>query len=214
MIYILLALALLAGLTVALSRSADVGGDNLDYEQNELLTSRTIAYAGSAKNVVDQMTMSGTSIDNLSYVRPNQTSFDTSPHHNKVYHPSGGGLTLAASDAGVFATGLTPQAGWYMGRFNNIAWTTTTAQDVIFTAYGISQAICQGINKKITGAITIPPLQGTGNPLTYFVDSTISSVANANLTNVECPQCEGYPSMCVSNGAGTIFAYYNIISAQ
>ena len=227
MIYILLALALLAGLTMVLSRGNDQAGDTLSSDQAELLTTRMTAYAGVAKNAVDQMMMSGTNINNLSFLRPNQDSFDDAPFINKLHHPEGGGLSLDSADDNLFTgAGTEPPPGWYIGRFNNIEWTPTTANDIVLAAHDISQAVCASINKKITGSTDIPALAGTGDPATYFIDSAINGpldvgtgqptagVANADLTIVECADCEGYPSLCVSGNAATQWTYYSIISGQ
>lgn len=212
MVYILLALALLAGLTMVLSRGASTGGDDLDAEKAELLTTKTVAYAGSAKNVVDQMMMSGTNVASLDFSYPGTASFDAGVHIHKVFHPAGGGLTLPGSDSEMF-TQTAPLAGWFMGRFNNIAWTPTSANDVVLTALNVTEAVCANINKKITDSTAIPTIVGgPGDIASFFVDFDTSGVANTDLTNVECGDCEGYPSLCVQQNGE--FAYYNIISAQ
>lgn len=216
LIYILLALALLGGLTMVLSRTNDSGGDNLDYEKTELLTAHMTAYAGSAKSAIDQMMMGGTSVNNLIFFSPNQASFDSTGNNiHKVYHPDGGGLAYEIPDPNLFTgTSTVPPPGWYVGRFNNVQWTPTAANDIVLAAFGISQGVCASINKKTTGSATIPALGGTGNPATYFVNTTITGVANAAFTTAVCASCEGYPSLCVSSGGATYFTYYNIISGQ
>lgn len=213
MIYILIALVLLAALTMLITRLDDsASGQDLSSEQAELMTTKAVAFAGSAKNVVDQMLMSGTNINNLSFVTPNQSSYDTAPHINKVFHPDGGGFNLGIVDSNVFTGATTaPVPGWYMGRFNNVDWTPTSANDVLFVAHGISQTVCANLNKKITGATTIPALTGIANAAALFVDYSVSGVANLDFTAAQCASCEGYPSLCVSNAGGTEWTYYNII---
>ena len=215
MIYILIALALLGGLTMVLTRGNTEGGDTLTRDQAELMTTRMTAFAGSAKGVVDQMMMSGTNVSALNFVIPSMPTYDTPPHHNKVFHPDGGGLSLGSADSNLFTgTDSAPRRGWYLGRFNNIAWTPTGANDVVLAAHDISGAVCAIINEKITGDRSIPVLAGTGDPATYFVSSTFGGPANANLTNTECADCEGYPSLCVASAGSTQFTYYSIISGQ
>ena len=156
LIYVLLALALLGALTMLL---ADQGSesDDLTYEQNELLVTKMVGYAATAQSVVDQMMMSGTTINNLSYLQPNQPSFDIAPYHNKVFHPDGGGLSLPPADPNIFVLGGTdPEPGWYMGRFSTVGWTPSTAFDILYVAYDIKPELCAAINKKITGNTTIP----------------------------------------------------------
>lgn len=219
LIYILLALALLGGLTMIIAnQNNSSSNDNLDSENTELLSTSTIAFATSAKNAVDQMLFGGTLITSLDYSRPGDTNYNSGVHRNQVFHPEGGGISIDAIDTNVFSdTGTTPKAGWYMGRFNNFDWTPTTANDIVLSAFGISQALCANINKKITGNTTIPAIGNSSNIAQYFVSSTVTGApANANFTiaTTVCPSCEGYPALCVSNQAGTQWAYYNIISGQ
>lgn len=210
MIYILIALALLAALTVAMSRNAE--NDDLSYEQTELLTTKVIAYAASTKQVVDQMLMTGTTLANINYNMPSVAGFDTPPHIHKVYHPEGGGLTFLPPDPVIFTNSAAPSLqGWYLGRFNNIEWTPTTAQDVLLTAFGISKPLCEGLNKKITGSSAIP-IQG--DTVRHFVDTIYHGAGNTNFMAASCPACVGYPMLCVSNSGNTLYVFYSIISAQ
>jgi len=212
MVYILLAIALLAALTMTMMRGNETGGDDLSKDEAELLAAQVIAYAGSAKQVVDNMMMSGTPVASLNFVMPNQTSFDTGSHIHKVYHPAGGGLNYKAADPKIFDTTTTPTQGFYIGRFNNTVWTQTTAFDVMFTAYGLKRPICESINKKITGSTTIPAFAGGGKSRT--VEVIHHGIGNLEFTNLNCAGCEGFPAMCASDVAGTVFIYYNIISPQ
>ncbi len=215
MIYILIALALLGALTMVLARGANEGGSDLSADQAELMTTRMTAAAGVAKNAVDQMMMSGTAVSALNFVTPNVASYDTAPHYNKIFHPDGGGLSLDSDNIQLFTgTDTAPTPGWYLGRFNNIQWTPTTANDVVLAAHDISQAVCANTNKKITGSTAIPILLGTGDPATYFVNNSFGGPPNANLTTAICAACEGHPALCVSNTGATQFTYYSIISGQ
>ena len=213
LIYVLLALALLGGLTMLLAKEGSES-DDLTYEKNELLVTKTVAFAAAAKNAVDQMMMSGTNINNLSYLRPTMAGFDTAPNHNKVFHPEGGGLSLPVPDTNLFVAGggTSPLPGWYMGRFNNIEWTPSAAQDIILAAYDINQSACAAINKKITGNSTIPAITAQTN--VKFVSVADGSLANENFNISDCAACEGWPSLCVAGTGNTKYTYYNIISGQ
>lgn len=212
MIYVILALALLAALTLAISNQNEEAGNDLSAEQVEILTTKTLTYAGSAKNVIDQMTMSGTDPASLSFTRPNVPSYDTAPHINKVFHPEGGGLTYEAAQSNIFpGVVLNPARGWYINGETNIEWTPTAENDVMIVAYGLSSSICASINKKIKNDTTIPVVTG------IFEDILLSAEDNGGggvLDTTSCADCEGYPALCVSNVGASLFAYYNIILAQ
>lgn len=214
MIYILIALALIGGLTMAISQQNNsASGQNLDKEKLTALTTKTVAYVGSAKSVVDQMMMSGTRINSLDFTRPSGASFDTAPYHNKIFHPSGGGLTYQTPDTITFhEVSTTPPAGWYFGYFNNVEWTPTTANDVLLVAYQIGRPLCEEINKKITGSTAIPVLPG--NMSSRLLGTANGGSANSDLDVASCPACNGYPSLCIANSGSTSYAYYNIIVGQ
>jgi len=212
MIYIILSLALLGGLTMVLSRQGDqTGAQDLTFEKSEILSGKIVSYGGSAKSVVDQMEMSGTAIDSISFTRPNLASFDTGVNYNKFFHPEGGGFKYEAPKTDIFPATTVPASGWYISGNKNIEWTPTTANDVMIVAYGISQSLCASLNKKITGDITIPAITGTFKDILL---STEDGGGTDTLTAANCAGCNGKPTLCVSNSAVDIFAYYSVISAQ
>jgi hypothetical protein len=211
LIYILLTLALLAGLTMVLSSGASTGGDDLAADQVELATTRMVAYAGSAKNAVDQMMMSGSQFSDLVLLRPDQVGFDAGSNIHKIYHPAGGGLTFKEPTTDIFVTATdAPVPGWYFTNETNVEWTPSAADDLVFVAYRIHLNICENINKKITGSADIPVLTTVNKVYLATADGGVSGA----LDTAVCPQCEGYPSLCIANNGHTAYIYYNIISAQ
>ncbi|PZO88795.1 MAG: hypothetical protein DI626_00860 [Micavibrio aeruginosavorus] len=213
MIYILIALGLLGALTVVLTRQNNQGGSgDLDADRTELLASQIMTYTTTVKAAIDQMTLIGTPVSAIDFDRPSDVNFDTAPYTKKLYHPEGGALSYSPPNPGIFVSGLSnPDAGWYVGRFNNVDWTPTTAQDVVLTAWGVNSQVCALLNKKITGSTTIPALSSARSRL---VNVTYHSTANANFTPSDCAACEEKPSLCVSTDSGAVFVFYSVISAQ
>ena len=207
MIYVLIAIALFGVLTATLSsQNNQADNQDIDDEMVEFYANELIEYAAAAKNVVDQMLMTGSTIDSLDFVNPASAAFDTPPHINKVFHPQGGGLNYKKT----FSTniennlGLTP--GWFFQQNANVEWTESTANDVIISALRIKSSVCKEINKRITGSTTIPQL-GTGMNA-IFEDGT------ADLSIANCAGCEGYQTLCVLNSAGDNWGFYSIIAAR
>ena len=211
-IYVLIALALFGSLMFTLSSTSDQSDHaSLDEEAVIFQASQLSNYAGSAKNVVDQMLITGTSFANLDFVYPNAASYDTAPHYNKFFHPEGAGFNyMGAQDPPFETCGACPIAsGWYISDATNVEWTPSVSTDVMITAVGISQEICEEINERITGSTTITAFD-TVNPspeMTFAEDA-----GGSNLTTVECSGCDGMPSLCVSNNAADRYYYYNIIA--
>lgn len=214
MIYVLIALALFGALTVVLSRQSEqTDQQNLTEEMAQFESAQILAYAQTAQSVVDKMVMSGTSPVDLIFDMPNDPSFDDPPFYNKVFHPEGGGLTYKAADARLFEATTDPEQGFYMGMFNNVEWTPTAANDVIFTAYNIKKPICESINEKITGSKTIPFFL-TLTMRSTLVSSLYHSAGQSEFGDDDCSACEGMAMLCVSNNTANVFTFYAIILAE
>ncbi len=214
-IYVLIALGLLALLTSAITSQNTESNDNIDDDKAKLLAADVMSYSGTAKTVIDNMVMAGTNEASLNFVRPNQSSFSVEPYYDKVYHPEGGGLGAPTIKDDLFSyADVETASGWHVGRFNNVEWTPSGAQDIIMSAYGIDRTVCAKLNKKITGDAAIPALDAGGNAVRFFVDKDVSGITNVDFMEADCTACNGFPALCVSNGARTVWIYYNIISAQ
>lgn len=214
LVYVLIAIALFAALSFTLGRQTDTGeAGTLSDEKAEIYATDLITYAAQARSVIDQMTITGTTIDTLDFITPNAAGFNTAPHVDKIYHPEGGGLAEASlAPALIDQTTTSPAAGWYMGLFNNTEWTQSTATDVMLAAFQISEKVCEKINMKITGSATIPAV---GVPLRdVFVAQALHSGTNQELNTADCPGCGKYHSLCVTNAGETQWVFYNILAPR
>ncbi|MCB1563256.1 MAG: hypothetical protein KDJ75_06750 [Alphaproteobacteria bacterium] len=217
LIYVLIAIVLFAALSFTLSRQTDTGeAGGLPDEKAELYATQIIAYAAQAKSVVDQMLLSGSKIDQLDFSLPGTIAFNTAPHIHKVYHPEGGGLIPGRlPEQAVTQTTTDPEAGWYMGRFNNVEWTASGNNDVILVAYQIAQAVCAKINEDITGSTSIPVM--TDSIKNTMIDESLHTGTNTELTTDApdiCPACDKAASLCVQNQAQTAYGFYTILADQ
>jgi len=212
LIYILIAVALFAALSMTLmGQTRNESVDEVDEAKNEMYATQVIGYAAQAKSILDQMTFSGSKIAQFDFTLPNESGFNTAPHIHKIYHPAGGGLLKGRIPASVKGTAsTTPVSGWYMGRFNNVEWTASSGNEIILTAYNIKESVCKQINKQASGTTSIPVLPG--DPKTYLIDGTVFSGGNSDLTATDCPACEGFMSLCVSNNTASIFAFYTVLA--
>lgn len=215
LIYVLIAIALFAALSMTMSRRIDTGeAGTVSDEKAELYALQLMNYAVQAKSAVEQMLFTGEEIDNLDFILPGEAAFNTAPHASKVYHPQGGGLNpgVLPDEVGADTVALlTP--GWYMGRFSDVEWTKSTDHDVLLVAYEISETICAKINLRLTGSETIPTLAGFTNLHNVFIDPAVhSSGGAADLTSALCAACDGYKALCVERGGA--YAFYNVIAQQ
>lgn len=208
MVYVLIALALLGFLTITLSRQNDQSdGQDLKDETVEFYSNELIEYTSAAQYAIELMLSSGSKIDDLNFVIPGGAGFETGSHIHKVFHPQGGGLNYEASYDDAIAVG--GAGAWYFQNTLNVGWSDTAGDDVIMMAYNIKPQVCANINKKITGNTTIPSVT-TG--LDDIFNPAATTEAAFDATN--CPACDGYPILCVSNNAVDTYGLYSIIAAQ
>jgi hypothetical protein len=209
MIYILIALGLIGLLTATMMRQDSTSSDDLSAEQAEFQALQILEYATAAQNVMNQMIITGTNPDDIDFMLPSAASFNTAPHHNKFFHPQGGGLNYKEAMMPPFVSNAsTPGAGWHFTKRTNVGWTPTSAPDIILTARSINPLLCQTLNKKITGNSTIVNTDSMAD-LTRIL--TIHGPL-MNLTIDECPDCENHTQLCVQNGPTPDF--YTVILAR
>jgi hypothetical protein len=212
-IYVLIVVALFAALSMIVARQHDNSESNgLSKEKLEIVANQVIAYPYQVKQAVEMMTMSGTDPSDLLFILPGEPGFSAGSPVAKVFHPEGGGLILARlPDEAIAQTSTDPVAGWYLGQFNNVAWTPTVKPDVMLVAHQISQDVCKSINKELTGSDAIPAMTDT-IPDVLIDDSRHGGTNVAEFDASICPDCENLPAICVSNGGQ--YGFYSIILSR
>lgn len=216
-IYVLIVVALFAALSFTVARQNNSSDSaTLSDEKADIIANQILAYPYQVKQAIEMMTMTGTDPATLDFTQPGQSGYDDAPHIKKIFHPGGGGLTLARLPAeSVAQIGTNPVAGWYLSMFNNLEWSTTTANDVMLVAYQISKKVCERINFRLTGKTEIPTLGNTIPNVLIARESppgmTIHSGSNITTFNVAtCADCEEKPTLCVQDGSGT-YGFYSMI---
>ncbi len=209
LLYVLLGIALFGALTFILSRSTEIKNDPLSEELATLLANEMIAHVQQVQQAVVMMEMTGTDIDDLDFVKPGETGFDTAPHTGKIFHPAGGGISVMNTDK--ITSDGTASAGWYYQDRTNVAWTDSTAHDVIYTFVGMSDSICEKINTILHGIKSIPQTDNTTPGMLQLFDT---NSGNSFLTTSNCSACEGYYQLCIERSDGAPNAFYTIIASR
>jgi len=222
LVYVLIAIVLFAALNFTLTRQTDTGEAGfLSDDEATLYANQIISYSAQAKSAIDQMIFTGISVDELDFTDPSDAAFSTgtqSDRIKRVFHPEGGGLTIGRlSDDMVTSAISDPVSGWYLGRFNNVEWTTSSDHDVILVAYQIKEEICTKINERITGATTVPIMGDSIKEV--MIDDSLYTGTNVELTTDPsgspiCANCHEMASLCVRNQDQDAYAFYTVIADQ
>lgn len=162
---ILIAVALFAALSYAVTQSTRSGGGDASRETTLVNSSTITQYPASIKTAIIRMIVSnGVTVDQLTFDPPSNFAAltTTALQAQNVFHPSGGGASYAQSPATVMANNS--PGTWMFSAANqiyNIGQDGTTAgNDVTAILPAVSQAICERIHSQLGLSTTIPTETG------------------------------------------------------
>ncbi|PZP57456.1 MAG: hypothetical protein DI586_00025 [Micavibrio aeruginosavorus] len=218
LIYVLIAVILLGALSFAISRSSD-SNPNAEISDAAAKAAATsiLAYEAEAKMAVNQMIQNGTKLTDINYMMPWEPTFNDAPTVNKLFHPDGGGLQWKGFTPSIFRSNGSPAPGYnlsnayngyYVGRFNNVAWTPTSNRDVIFTAYAVKPEICAELNRKVAGITATYGVGAGESPRRLFVQNAYHTGGWNDITTTTCPDCADRSALCVAN------TFYSVLIAR
>lgn len=220
---ILIAVALFAALSYAVTKSTS-GGGNADNETNILNAATITQYPSALKTAVLRMTINGAPEALLDFTVPANVANlnSTALQDDNLFHSEGGGVSYQTASSKVMADG---NAGtWVFNAENNVLNIGTdgapAAANIETIAFlpGVKQGICLAIVKEI--GLTAIPVQLTGLDI---VTQKVTSGANA--PTVQCDSCvaasiitaggdlDGKSFGCFENVAASgSYVYYHVLA--
>lgn len=219
--YIIVAVALLAALTGAITNSMRGGGNgNIESERARILAGELIDYAEIVSKAVGQLRLRGVSRESLCF---DDTAWGVNDYDhagctndlNKLYHPTGAALTWdnAPSDA-MSATG-TPDNLWHFYGDNAIQDIGTTCAaadcaDLILVVDELNRVVCEEINDLLDfpNPATIPSELDMGETRFVGAYGYTSTIGDA----VTATDLVGRTSGCFLSG--TEYTFYRVLVAR
>lgn len=160
---ILIAVALFAALSYAITQSGR-GGGGIDREQAELLAAQMLQISTNTSQGLQRFMLThGYAIEEIDFhiedkSRSNPNANCTSDACN-LFHPDGGGITVPDMPSNIFDLSLpySCAAGYYI-MVASIEGVGTDLPEILFTYCGIRTEICRAINRGtgIQGADSSP----------------------------------------------------------
>lgn len=228
---ILIAVALFAALSYAVTQSTRSGGGDASSEKSLVSSAALTQYPASLKTSILRMTVSnGIDMNNLNFEKPGTTDYtalvpaatetgataQTARARNAIFHPDGGGATYTnpAKDVAPANT-----LGWIFNANNEVqdigtstpvAGTTVTANtaDIMAILPDVSKGICDKVHEQLgidkvypTIALELTPMD-TSTPGIFG-----TSTGNAKIKSTEL---NGQPQGCVLLSANR-YAYYHVL---
>lgn len=149
---ILIAVALFAALSYAVTQSTRSGSGDASGETNLINSAQLAQYPAGVRTSVVRMIIAGTSVEQLLFNAPANFA-DASDQSFLVFHPSGGGAVFQKAPNEVMASGN--QADWIFTSDYEIEEIGTTGvaspvgNDVIAILPGVAQNVCRKINDEL-----------------------------------------------------------------
>lgn len=221
---ILIAVALFAALSYAVTSSTNSGGGDANDESALVNSAAITQYPASIKTAMIRMQVSN-GVDPLEFkfdVPPFTSLTDTT---TGVFHPDGGGATYSQSNPDVMVQGgaaTNADGDWYFNydfEVENISTTgaSSAGNEIIAFLPDIKQSICSKINDEL--GITGIPVLSSGITVTTMMDEdsgyTVSTAAPAaNMiggTNLGAAELDGKPYGCFRNTGTGPYTYYHVL---
>lgn len=200
---ILIAVALFAALSYAVTSSSRSGGGDAGGETSLINSAQITQYPASVRTAIIRMIVRGVTTEQLLFDDPGEfgtatTGIDTAADEERaVFHPNGGGATYVTAPPEVMESGN--QGTWFFSSFYEVgnigtseigAATSALGNDVIAFLPGIKQAICVKLNEEI-GITGGTDADGDGVP----VGPTTKPNINLNMERGAGTGSEGEPGI-------------------
>ncbi len=228
---ILIAVALFAALSYAVTQSTRGGGGSASRETDLISSAQITQYPATLKTGIIRMLISGQAYTDLEFNLPsdyeNCTNAPTT-HNNCVFHPDGGGSSYSPAPSALMANTL--PGPWYFNleaEVENISTSDTGAfegNDLIAFLPGITLALCNRINEAL--AISGDTILTSDQSARYELNMTANFASTGTLYSLPSDEfiigtaggaagLDGQPFGCFTNGgAAGAYVYYHVLVEQ
>lgn len=227
---ILIAVALFAALSYAVTQSTRSGSGDASSETNLISSSTLTQYpAGIRTALVRMIIANGRTVDDFEFNSPSDfgdcTGAGGTPatFRNCVFHPAGGGSTYQLAPADVMADGNAGQ-WYYNGNFEvpNLGTAGDGGNELIAFLPGVSQGICRKLNEEYglpydtSTAAGIPDFDGTDANYTESQDTDNPGMPTGDQEDIDnaTSDFDGQPFGCffdTSMPADDQYIYYHVL---
>lgn len=228
---ILIAVALFAALSYAVTQSTRSGGGDASDEGNLVNSAQITQYPASVRTSIVRMVIGGADVATLEFNEPDDFTNCTTINGVQsrcVFHPDGGGATHQNAPGGVMASGTA--GAWRFNGENEINLIgrtsgtedspTSNSADLIAFLPGVTNGICERINEEL--GITTVAADIVENGIVYdsasdmvnpngTTDTSIGAGGNT-IGGTDAPAFNAQPFGCFKDGSTTgQNVYYHVL---
>jgi len=211
---ILIAVALFAALSYAITQSGR-GGGTLDKESAIIAAGQVVEYPATLRTAITRMIITGTPASGAGAVE-----FDLTPEGttNELFSSAGGGMTdipppaASGATAWTYADAIHATDGFYIKDVGSN--TSVSGREAVAVAQGVTLTVCQQINKGLGQASPYTPAALTA-VMNWAAPLATYNTANANTLNGNgvgsaAANVDGESFTCVSNAVTAIAPYHYV----
>ncbi len=147
LLFVLVAIALLAALTLTIARVSDTTESDSNVEQRRIQASEIMRFGAGIEQAVSQMRLRGISENDISFQNTITTADYTNANcttNDCLVFGTGGGQTYVKPSAG-----LNGGAEWLFSGANDISNVGTTQADLVMILPNVNQELCARINTEL-----------------------------------------------------------------
>jgi len=229
---ILIAVALFAALSYAVTQSTRSGGGDPDRETAILGGASLTQYPASLRTATIRLILSGTSVDQILFDAPSQANTGTEAQRARsLFLPTGGGALFQEAPANTMANAA-PGSWVFNGNFeiNDIGLSGAGGNELIAFLPGISSSVCESVNKELSFDISgcvpadldplgiVPEFDASSTNADRIDDNvsidtgdTFPNTALEAIDNTGCPVMDGQPSGCFYDTDNSRYVYCSVL---
>lgn len=220
---ILIAVALFAALSYAVTQSTRSGSGTADKEKSLLSSASMTQYPTALRTSIIRMVLGGTDVADIVFNAP-ATFGAVSDLTQAVFHPTGGGAVYQEAPADLMSGNS--QGTWFFNAnwdIVQIGLDGAGGNDVIAFLPGISQNVCRQVNEEFsmlnTGCTStdgaVPDLNSAtteANIRDSIVEGdTFPTTDQEDLANATCTVFTGQPSGCFNDTDTGEYVFYSVL---
>ncbi|MCK5375220.1 MAG: hypothetical protein KAJ40_08045 [Alphaproteobacteria bacterium] len=216
---ILIAVALFAALSYAVTSSTRSTGGTASNETNLISSAQITQFPASVSTAIIRMIIYGITIDEIRFNRPGDDEFDNLDSTAVgVFHPAGGGVSYGPAPEDVMTDGQ--MGDWVFNaelEVPDIGLSGVGGNDITAYLIGLRKSICLKINEEYGIGATIPELSSSHSSeyeMRMFDDgSTDYEIPEDDVPDIDdgSGSFNGQPFGCFQNGSGGDYVYYHVV---
>ncbi len=206
---ILIAVALFAALTYAITQSARSGGNDISREGSIVSAGQLTEMPAAVRQAVERLMITGASASSITFTGAATSSDVFAPGTGTVNFPPPPGACSPGCTAWVYQNFTDTTHGLFVGGVG------TDAPEILAVLPAMTLSVCTQMQKGLGFASSIPPAQDT----TAFDWTTITSPISAagglkgSASTIWSATLTGQEFACVNNLSSTYF-YYHVLLTQ